>query len=96
MDLGQTTIICSWTFTALAVPACGCHIVFRILKKHGHGWDDYALFFAFVIEIVLVGQNTWLILHDGQNNHENGVKPSKLALVAKVCKLTLRLFGFLH
>jgi hypothetical protein len=56
-------------------------------KRRSVGLDDYILFIAFVISIVLVAQTTWAVLDEGQGvpesellNHPHG----SFTMVSKV------------
>ena len=80
-DLGRTTIICSWIFTALAgLGVCAQLVKARSFMKV----DDVLILGAFVTALVLVAQTTWAILDEGQGEHVINESRTHLALIARV------------
>ena len=87
-DLGRTTIVCSWTFTALAT--LGVCAQLSEIRHHGLGYvklDDYLIIISFMIALILVSQTTWAILDEGQGKHAEGKSRTQLAMIAKVYML---------
>ena len=80
-DLGRTTIVCSWIFTALAGVAVWAQFV---KARRFMQTDDFLIFGAFVIALVLVAQTTWAILDEGQGEHVIDESQTHLALIARV------------
>lgn len=83
-DIARTTLICSWLFTGLATIS----ITIQILSIHHRrmiGIDDYLLFTAYLISVLLVAQTTWAVVDEGQGEHEDDVSNhSQFGIVAKV------------
>jgi hypothetical protein len=85
-NIARTTLICSWLFAALATMS----IIIQVLSIHARkariGIDDYLLFTAYLVSVLLVGQTTWAVVDEGQGMHESDLSHhNQFGIVAKVC-----------
>ncbi|OKL55543.1 hypothetical protein UA08_09235 [Talaromyces atroroseus] len=69
-SIARTTLVCSWLFTALATLSVLIQVL-HMQKRHSVGLDDYILFIAFGISILLVAQTTWAVVDEGQGVPES-------------------------
>lgn len=87
-DIAYSTLVCSWLFTGLATIS----IIAQVLSVHRRrdiGIDDYLLFTAYFVSVLLVVQTTWAVVDEGQGEHEADVShQSQFGIVAKVCPNT--------
>ncbi|KAF2646367.1 hypothetical protein P280DRAFT_9495 [Massarina eburnea CBS 473.64] len=89
--LGRTTIVVSWLVTTLAfISLVFCTVVFLCAGRFGYStrfsWistSDGLNYAAFVVGVVLVSQNTFAILVEGQANHQNDLASRQADKLAK-------------
>jgi hypothetical protein len=85
-NIARTTLICSWLFAAFSTIS----IIIQALSIHQRrahtGIDDYLLFTAYLLSVLLVAQTTWAVVDEGQGLHEADLSHhSHFGIVAKVC-----------
>ena len=83
-DIALITIICSWVFSAVAILAVGALVWSRRATGVGLKTDDYTLFVAFVITLVMVVQTTWAIIDESQDKHAVDMSKTQLTLAFRV------------
>jgi hypothetical protein len=81
--IGNTTLICSWLFTALAMVSIAIQAL-HIRERKGADASDFFIFAAFFVSIFLVVQTTWAVLDEGQGVHQSNLETQQFAVVAKV------------
>lgn len=81
--IGNTTLICSWLFTALATVSIAIQAL-HIREMEGADISDYFILATFFISIFLVVQTTWAMLDEGQYVHESDLVTQQFAVAAKV------------
>ena len=79
-NIGLITLVCSWTFTAIATLVVGLTILVIKIRNVSFRLDDYVQIAAYFIT---VGQTTWAIVDESQDKHVTEITHSQLALVAK-------------
>lgn len=83
-DIGRTTLVCTWFFTALATFSVVI-LALNIRHMRRSNLGDYLVFISFAIALVLVIQTTWAVLDEGQGAHESELgRSGDFAVVAKV------------
>ncbi|KAH8690657.1 hypothetical protein BGW36DRAFT_389127 [Talaromyces proteolyticus] len=95
LDIGKTTLVCSWFFTVLATAS----IVIQALHiRHVRHSDlgDYLVLISFAIAVILVIQTTWAVLDKGQGVHESELVSSDFATVAKSVFANELLWGLVN
>ena len=83
-NIALITIICSWTFLAVALLGASLLVWARRMQKRRLGLDDYLILLALATTVALIMQTTWAIVDEGQYNHEAEVSKPKFALVVRV------------
>ena len=83
-DIAHITIVCSWTFLAIALLNVSLRLWCRRMQKKKLGLDEYLILLALITSVALVAQTTWAIVDEGQDNHEVEVLKTKFALVVRV------------
>lgn len=84
-DIARTTLVCSWLFTGLATISMIAQVL-SIHHRKAIDIDDYLLFTAYLVSVLLVAQTTWAVVNEGQGEHEADVSHhSQFGVVAKVC-----------
>ena len=83
-NIARITIICSWTFLAIALLGAGLLVWARRVQKRRLGLDDCLTLLALATTVALIVQTTWTIVDEGQDNHEAEVSKTKFALVVRV------------
>lgn len=83
-NIALITIICSWTFLAIALLGGSLLVWARRMQKRRLGLDDCLTLLALATTVALVAQTTWAIVDEGQDNHEAEVSKTKFALVVRV------------
>lgn len=82
-NIALITIVCSWTFLAIALLSVSLLLWARRIQKH-LGLDDYLTLLALATTVALIAQTTWAIVDEGQDNHEAEVAKTKFGLVVRV------------
>ena len=83
-NVARITIICSWTFLAIAFLGACLLVWARRIQKRRLGLDDYLTLLALATTVALIVQTTWAIVDEGQDNHEAEVSKTKFALLVRV------------
>lgn len=83
-SLGRSTIIVSWVATALALFALALGIAGRLHANRPIDIAEWLNYAAFIIGVVLVCQNTFAVLAEGQAEHQNQLRDSQINTLAKV------------
>ena len=82
--LGHTTIIVSWSFTGVALLSIISSTAIACFMQKRMYASDWLNFAAFITALVLVSQNTYAILVEGQSEHQSDLSPSQIDTLAKV------------
>ena len=82
-NIALITIICNWTFLAIALLSASLLLWARRIRRH-LGLDDYLTLLALATTVALIAQTTWAIVDEGQDKHEAEVSKGKFALVVRV------------
>ena len=87
-NLGRTTIISSWAFTAAALLTVilmlwSRRILRRHLRRHLE-LDVYMTLIAFIISVALVVHVTWAIFHEGLDKQVEEVPDKQRATTIRV------------
>ena len=82
-NIALITIICSWTFLAIALLSVSLLLWARRIRSH-LGLDDYLTLLALATTVALIAQTTWAIVDEGQDKHEAEVSKEKFGLVVRV------------
>ena len=88
-NIALITIACGWTFVGFALTGVILRIWSRRIKSIGLGLDGYLTILALVTTIALIGQTTWAIMCEGQDDHEAEVSRTKFPLVVRVGAFSL-------
>jgi hypothetical protein len=83
--LGHSTIIVSWVATSLAFASLGVTTGSNVLSGRSFALADWLIYIAFLIGVLLVAQNTWAIINEGQASHQNDLTNSRTDVLARVC-----------
>ncbi len=83
-NIALITIICSWTFLAIALLSVSLLLWARRIQKRRLGLDDCLTLLALATSVALIAQTTWAIVDEGLDNHEAAVSKTKFALVVRV------------
>lgn len=83
-DIGPSTLICGWLFTAIALLCVVSLIWCKIHTRRGFEIDDLLIIVATVVHVVLTAQITWSIVDEGQGKHAQDESSVQLVLVVKV------------
>ena len=83
-NIAPITIVCSWTFLAIALLAVSLLVWGRRIQKRRLGLDDYLTLPALATSVALIAQTTWAIVDEGQDTHEAEVSKTKFPLVVRV------------
>lgn len=79
--LGIATIVSSWTLTCIAIVLVSA---VAWARNDYPRIDDYTIYMAIIVTIVLVAQITWAIVDEAQDSHVIEVSRTQFALVARV------------
>ena len=90
-NIALITIICSWTFLAIALLSVSLLLWARRIQKRRLGLDDCLTLLALATSVALIAQTTWAIVDEGLDNHEAEVSKTKFSLVVRVCLFGLAL-----
>ncbi|KAF1957944.1 hypothetical protein CC80DRAFT_491267 [Byssothecium circinans] len=82
-SLGHTTIIISWTITALTLFCLAVTTATLLFKKRAFPPSEWLNFAAITIGIVLIAQNTHANLIEGQAKHQSDLSLSRIDILAK-------------
>ena len=80
-NIAVITLICGWTFLAIALILVAFVLWFRRQELR---LDDCLTFLALATSIALIVQTTWAIVDEGQDDHEVELSKTKFALVLRV------------
>jgi hypothetical protein len=83
-DLGRVTIIVTWIATGLAFLSVMAVVAYFLIEKKKPRWEDWVHFLAFAIGILLVGQNTWAIVVEGEGEKQSTLSNHQVDTIAKV------------
>lgn len=83
-NIGLITIVCSWTFLAIALLGVSLLLWSRRILRGGLSIDDYLILLALTTTVALIAQTTWAIVDEGQDNHEADVSKTKVSLIVRV------------
>ena len=83
-NIAVITIICSWTFLAIALLGASLLVWARRIQKNRLGLDDYLTLLALATTVALIMQTTWAIVDEGEDDYDAEVSKTKFALVVRV------------
>ncbi|PVI03443.1 hypothetical protein DM02DRAFT_251259 [Periconia macrospinosa] len=81
--LGRTTIIVSWVATTLAFISLALSLASHIHVRRSLAITEYLTYAAFLIGVILIAQNTFAILVEGQAEHQTQLRDSQINTLAK-------------
>lgn len=84
-SLGRDTIIISWVFTAFAFTSLVLGTAGRLHARAPIAVTEWLNHVAFIVGVVLVAQNTFTILVEGQAEHQSQLRDSQIKKLANVC-----------
>ena len=82
-NIAVITLICGWTFLAIALVLVAFVLWFRI-RSRSLRFDDCLTSLALVMSIALIAQTTWAIVDEGQDGHEVDLSNRNFALLVRV------------
>ncbi|KAI8941682.1 hypothetical protein NX059_002893 [Plenodomus lindquistii] len=82
--LAKTSIIVSWLVVGLACVSTSLHLFFVLRIRRGSAsFDDFCVWLALFIGIILVAQTTWAIVDEGSGKHQSDLTEQNIAAIAK-------------
>ncbi|ROV89875.1 hypothetical protein VPNG_10248 [Cytospora leucostoma] len=95
-SLAICTLTVNWALTFLGFLTMVAVYEYKRKTPGSFRVDDFLIFSAFVVGVVLVGLQTWAIVDEGQGQHQQDIPVSQVARAAKSLLVTEALWSIVN